>query len=229
MSNIQINNTQVNITINQPVQAPQRDPFLPPESPRLSDSKPISDSGSLQDMDNVNIRSDIRSDISSPTKIMKNIGGGALVGGTASTLAGIAAKGVFTEHYHKPTAASIGLGVAVGAGIGLSKIETGDQNINTAKNAVAGALIGGGAAGIASATAKAVFTERLHSPGGVLLGASLGTGIALANNTLEDETANAAKTWPPALSSAAPARVLPAVWPVLYLQNIFTGPLLLAR
>lgn len=133
--------------------------------------------------------------LDTPTQTIKLLGGGALLGGSASALASMGAKAAFTESFHKPTAAGVGLGVALGTGIALANLETGDKTLNAAKNTAAGLLIGGSTTGMVGSAAGAIFTERLQPVSGksVLLGATLGGGIALANLETDDNNLKAAK------------------------------------
>lgn len=135
------------------------------------------------------------SPITSGTGVIKKIGGGLLLGSTLSGIGAAAAKSMATDVLHKPGTTSIGLGAALGAGLGLASIETGNQNINIAKNGVAGALIGGSLAGMVQSMVSSMATDYLHGPstGGILMGTAIGGGIALANNTLEDKTLNNVK------------------------------------
>lgn len=130
-----------------------------------------------------------------PARTIKMLAGGALLGGTAATLATMAAKGAFTDAYHKPTVAGVGLGVALGTGIALINLETGDETINAATKGAGAVLMGGSITGMASSTASALFTDRLQPLSGksIALGAALGGGIALANMETDNKDLKAVK------------------------------------
>lgn len=185
MGNIQ---TQVNVQVNvQQVvapQAPQTPP--PPVQPQPAPEAPKFN----EDQYTPTLKESVQKAVSNPTNMIKKMAGGLIVGGTASTLAAMAGKGIFTESFHKPTLASVASGAALGLGIGLVNIETGDDTKNLIKNTAGAALIGGGATTMAESVSKAIFTEYLHAPStsGMLMGAALGGGIALVNNDTGDKT-----------------------------------------
>jgi len=180
MGNIQ---TQVNVTITQQVNTvrPAPQPVMPAQP--IQSPQPIFEDDSY---------TPTVKKPSSPVGMIKKMAGGTLVGGTASTLLGIGVKAMFTENYHAPTAATIGTGAAIGLGIGLLNIETGNKTTNLVKNTAGGALLAGGITATVESASKAIFTNRLLSPSGsgMLLGSALGAGIALVNADVEDKTVN---------------------------------------
>jgi len=180
MSNIQVR-TQVTTTVQTQVVAPQ---------PPAQQAAPKQPEPSRLQQDIVST-----SDITSGTGVIKKVAGGLLFGGAGAGMIAATSKTMAMDRLMGPGASSVGLGAALGAGIGLASVETGNAKINTAKNAVAGALIGGAATGMIRATAATMATDYLHSASGssVGLGAALGAGIALANNDMGDKTLNNVK------------------------------------
>lgn len=120
---------------------------------------------------------------SSPTKILKNTLGGALIGGGALSAAQSIAKSIGTESLQAPSWVGAGLGIALGAGIGLVNLKTDNAGLNTAKNTVGAALIGGSIGGVATSIIKTIGTESLSRPSvaGILIGGAIGAGIAVLN------------------------------------------------
>lgn len=135
------------------------------------------------------------SQVTSGLGVIKKVAGGLLIGGTVSGITAGVAKTMATDILSKPGVASIGLGAALGAGMGLASIETGSKALNTAKNTVAGALIGGSATGMVQSVASTMATNYLHGPstGGILMGAAVGGGIQLLNNDTGDKNLNNVK------------------------------------
>lgn len=158
-----------------------------------------------------------------PIGVIKKTVGGAIVGGSVTTLAAMGAKAAFTDAYHAPTAAGVGLGVALGVGIGMLNLETGDKNINAATKTIGAGLVGAGATGMATSVAKALFTDRLAAPSGqgVMLGAALGGGIALVNVDTDNAGINtAAKTVGGALIGASATGMAASVGKALFTDYI---------
>ncbi|PKL80571.1 MAG: hypothetical protein CVV27_00195 [Candidatus Melainabacteria bacterium HGW-Melainabacteria-1] len=163
MPSVQQSQTTVHVTVTQRQTAPVAPPA--PPAPKM-----------IEDI--VEVRKP-----DSGLGVAKKIAGGALLGAGISGVVTAVAKSAFTDYLHRPSASGVALGAALGAGIGLANLETGDKNINAVKNTVSGALIGGSVLGLASGLIRTIGTERLSaaSPIAVAVGALAGAGIALLN------------------------------------------------
>lgn len=91
-------------------------------------------------------------------------------------LAALPAAGLALMHDNK--AAGIGYGLGIAAGAGLAYVDLGNGTANTAKNIVAGAVIGGSVAGTVSQQMllKVLLGEKLKYA--VAAGAVAGAGLA---------------------------------------------------
>lgn len=81
-----------------------------------------------------------------------------------------------------PRGLGVGIGIALGTGIELVNLDTGDsKNANAIKNTVAGALIGGSAVGIAGSAIASMAADRLThaSPVAFVIGAAIGAVVDL--------------------------------------------------
>ena len=131
-----------------------------------------------------------------PVGVTKKILGGALIGGSALAVVSSATSSMAADALQAPSVPAIVLGASLGAGIGLLNLDTGDKNINTMKNAAAGALI----AGSTTASLVAVLKTMSNDVGMISpnmstagIGAAFGAGIALTHNEFEDKNLNNAK------------------------------------
>lgn len=120
---------------------------------------------------------------STPATVLKNTLGGALIAGGATSAAQSIVKSIATESMQAPSFVGAGLGIALGAGIGLVNLKTEDKGFNVIKNTAGAALIGGAVGGIATAIIKSIGTESLSNPSvpGILIGGAIGAGIAVLN------------------------------------------------
>lgn len=114
---------------------------------------------------------------------IKNTAAGALIGGSAMAIANSAVRSIGFDQLTGPSALGVGMGLAMGTGIGLVHLDTGDKNTNAIKNTVAGALIGGSAAGVIGSAIASMAADRLThaSPIAFGIGAAIGAGIGLLN------------------------------------------------
>ncbi len=135
------------------------------------------------------------SQLTSGTGVIKKIAGGTLIGGSASALAASLSKSMFLERGVGPGMTSVGIGAAIGAGVGLLGIETGSETTNSLKNMAAGTLIGGGVTAAAQSISSTMLTNYIHGPSakGTIMGAAVGAGVALISSDFEDKELNNVK------------------------------------
>lgn len=141
----------------------------------------------------------------SAPRIIKNIAGGALLGGSASAIVNMAGKSMAYSKFVKPSGAWTGAGVALGTGLALASIETDNKALAGAKDLAAGGLIGGGAMAMASSIGRSMIQNSGGasfgpSASGTAAAAALGVGLAAlkmdtgskAGNMVKDLAAGAA-------------------------------------
>lgn len=199
MSNLSVRQTQVTQTIHTEVQVNHSQRVAPPSermAPPSEMERDIVDLPTPQGEAQTLVQ--IPSEPTQPTSasnMLKRIVGASLLGGTASASVNAVAKSIATESFRKPSGAWAGIGVALSGGLALASVETGNQNLNNAKNIAAGALIGGSAGAAASSVATTIATNYMHGPGlyATAAAATLGAGLALASAEVEGESAKLAK------------------------------------
>lgn len=115
--------------------------------------------------------------------LVKNTAAGALIAGSATGLATGLAKSIFASQPNSASPTIIALGASVGAGIKLANADVDNKGLRVAKNALAGTMIGGGVAGIATSFGKTLATEAFSTPSLRIMGvaAAIGAGIAIYN------------------------------------------------
>ncbi|PIQ26270.1 hypothetical protein COW36_15230 [bacterium (Candidatus Blackallbacteria) CG17_big_fil_post_rev_8_21_14_2_50_48_46] len=171
MGNFQVSGQNVQVTVETRVTATRPEPQPLPA--------PIPESNPLDQADALEL-----SRTSTPIEIAKKLGGGALLGGGITAVVQSAVTSMVMDRGMAPTVPGTALGVALGAGIGLINIETGDKNLNAVKNTVGGALMGGSILGMAASVVGTMATDRLMSvsPIAMGVGAAIGAGIGLLNS-----------------------------------------------
>jgi hypothetical protein len=185
MGSFQVSGSNVQVTVETRITAraaePQQQP-LPPAPPAPS---PLDQGDAVE----------FKKQTSDPLDIAKKIAGGVLIGGGAGTLANGIVNSIAADRLTAPTLTGVGIGVSMGAGIGLLNLETGDETTNQIKNTAAGALIGGSAMAIANSAVRSIGFDQLSGPSGlgVGIGIALGTGIGLVNLDTGDKNTNAIK------------------------------------
>lgn len=120
----------------------------------------------------------------SGANMTKKLVGGAVLGASLMGMAQPAARFIATNAVKSPSLLALGTGAALGAGIALASLETGNAASNTSKNLAAGILIGGAVAGTAAAVGNFIFHNSLKNPTPMTLaiGASLGASIAMLSS-----------------------------------------------
>ncbi|PIQ26880.1 hypothetical protein COW36_15905 [bacterium (Candidatus Blackallbacteria) CG17_big_fil_post_rev_8_21_14_2_50_48_46] len=183
MGNFQVTGQNLQVTVETKITARAVEPPLPPA--------PAPEPSPLDQGDAVAFQKHT----DSPLGIAKKIAGGTLLGGGISAVANSVLRSISADRLTAPSASGTGLGLAMGAGIGLYKLDTGDEQINQVKNIAAGALIGGSAMGLANSIVNSMGAEALMAPSsfGVGLGVALGSGIGLIHLETGNENLNAVK------------------------------------
>lgn len=135
---------------------------------------------------------EIKKEPTSPTGILKLVAGGSLLGGGISAVASSVGKAMINDMFEAPGFAGVATGASIGLGVGLLNIESDNKTVKSATKTAGGAFLGLGITGIAQSICKAMVTESVQPPStsGILLGASLGGGIALANADFGNKDAN---------------------------------------
>lgn len=115
-------------------------------------------------------------------KLSKNIISGTLIGAGGTSVATGLAKSIFTNIPQSASIGTIALGAALGTGIALANNDIeGGEGIKLSKNAISGALIGGGAIGIGSALFRTIGTDIVKGPSitSIAIATAIGTGIGI--------------------------------------------------
>lgn len=178
MGNLQVSTQSIQVTVETSVKTSRQESVSQPPTAAQPSSLERSDTLQLKP------KSPKAKPISSPIEIVKKVGGGALLGGGMTAAFQSVITSVATERLQGPSLGGVSLGTALGAGIGLINIETGDKNLNAVKNTVGGALIGGSVLGMVVAAINTAAFERLMpaSPIAIGVGAAIGAGIGLLNS-----------------------------------------------
>ena len=189
MSNITVSQQTIQIQVKQSVTMQVAPPAPRPLHQPIKPAKPLFEGDSLS----LQVKN-----ASTPTQTIKKLAGGIILGGAGTAIAQSIGSSIVSSGRHfqakGPSTTGIGLGVALGAGIGLKNIDTGDKTVNNIKNLVSAALIGGSSMGMASAIGKTItapqtwsyaegFVSKIASPStvAIALGATLAVGIAVMN------------------------------------------------
>jgi hypothetical protein len=184
MSNFQVNaGPNVQVTVETRITSRPIEPQPAPPAPPVSN--PLDQGDAVE----------FKKPTSDPLDIAKKIMGGVLIGGGVGTLANGIVNSIAVDRLTAPTMTGVGIGVSMGAGIGLLKLETGDKSMNQIKNTAAGALMGGSGMAIANSAVRSIGFDKLTGPSalGVGLGVALGTGIGLVNLDTGSKNTNAIK------------------------------------